>query len=290
MAGMHDIKPVPPISPDSRLLKERNIGVKMGVRPDIKLKAMKETESIMSKTKNASQTLKKQICESYNNSVKENEAERQRQITQWVKKTKNSPYRLDQNEVDVLALQRGRERAKRQKYFKDRKETVRKMTGEPNMDFYTDRLKKSLTTEQLLAMEHLKLLKTLNTLKSEQNKLTDLVHKDCEITEKKFAAIALRRSAQRMMERSGIQSAPSSWDAFGISKTPSRAGTWKKIDNTVYSADGRWNESGQFVVAQSEKDKVGLMSAKYARMTGDAAPEVMSRRRKTEIYKMQMST
>ena len=32
--------------------------------------AMKETESIMSKTKNASQTLKKQICESYNNSVK----------------------------------------------------------------------------------------------------------------------------------------------------------------------------------------------------------------------------
>ena len=38
MAGMHDIKPVPPISPDSRLLKERNIGVKMGVRPDIKLK------------------------------------------------------------------------------------------------------------------------------------------------------------------------------------------------------------------------------------------------------------
>lgn len=218
----------------------------------------------------------------------------------WVKKTENSPYRLDQNEVDLIALQRNRERTKTKKFYKDRKKLVKSMDGTPNMEFYTDELKKSLTVEETLAMEHLRLLKTINKLKYEQNKLTELVHHDCDETETKFARIALYRSQRKAMERSGSLASldggslgESFYGGGGLSKSNSsilnrsRSRGYKKIDNTVYSADGRWNESGQFVVARSEKDKVGLMSAKYARASGDTAP-TLAQRRTTEIFQAEV--
>lgn len=188
------------------------------------------------------------------------------------------------------------------------------MTGEPDMEFYTETLKNSLTTEQLLAMEHLTLLKTLNKLKEEQDQLTELLHHDCDETELKFAHIAMKRSLDRARARTASidnslattsmgglnnssllsdadRSNSFSWGNLSAPKVdPSRARQWKKIDSRVYSADGRWNESGQFVPARKPEDKVGLMSDKYARMTGDSAPEVLTRRRKTEIFKMEMNS
>jgi hypothetical protein len=230
---------------------------------------------------------------------------RESRLGDWVKRTANSPYRLDQNEVDLIAVQRNRERKKRQKFYKDRKNLVRNMDGTPNMEFYTEDLKKSLSVEETLAMEHLRLLKTINKLKYEQNKLTELVHHDCDETETKFARIALYRSQKKALERSGSSlagSANGSLDggmgglsaglpglgSSGLIKVnPDRSRGYKKIDNTVYSADGRWNESGQFVVARSDSDKVGLMSAKYAKATGDTAP-VLVARRKTEVFQAEI--
>jgi hypothetical protein len=203
---------------------------------------------------------------------------------------------LDQNEVDVLALERGRERKKRTQYFKDRKKLVRSMDGQPNLDFFTDKMKSSLTTEESLAMEHFVLLKTLNKLKEEQNTLTKLVHKDSDDIEVKFARIGIKRAADRARMRtagsslSSKASFDSSWGNLSAPKDGSRTRNWKRLDTTVYSADGRWNESGLFVVARTDKEKVGLMSSKYARVTGDAAPEVLTRRRKTEVFKMEMSS
>lgn len=252
-----------------------------------------------------------------------NQQEREKQIHSWIQKTKNCPYRLDQNEVDILALDRGRERNKQKKYYRDRKKLVQSMTGEPNMEFYTETLKNSLTTEQLLAMEHLTLLKTLNKLKDEQDQLTELLYHDCDETELKFAHIAMKRSLDRARARTasidhslasslgggvgsqqpsltggwlslgsneGDRNSSLSWGNISAPKIePSRARQWKKMDSRVYSADGKWNESGQFVPARRPEDKVGLMSDKYARMTGDSAPEVLTRRRKTDIFKMEMN-
>lgn len=219
---------------------------------------------------------------------------REGRLDEWVQRTKNSPYRLDQNEVDLIAMQRCRERNKRKEFYRERKKLVKGMNGEPNMEFYTPQLEKSLSTEEKLAVEHLKLLKTINKLKYEQNKLTDLVHHDCDETERKFARIALHRSQMKALQRSGsslgelnrAESLGLSGDLAALGGSRPRGG-YKKIDNTVYSADGRWNESGQFVVAQSEKDKVGLMSAKYAKATGDTAP-ILVARRKTEIFQAEV--
>ena len=202
----------------------------------------------------------------------------------------NSPYRLDQNEVDIIAMQRCRERTKRQKFYKDRKMLLQSMDGKPNMEFYTDRVKAVLSVEEQLAMKHLTLLKTINKLKYEQNKLTELVEYDCDDTERKFARIAMARAQRKALERSGNTLSPSEtfMNSLGSATTTlSRARSYKKFDPTVYSAEGRWNESGQFVAARTERDKIGLVSAKYAKATGDNAP-ILAVRRKTEVFKMEM--
>jgi hypothetical protein len=216
----------------------------------------------------------------------------------------------------MQAMERGKERKQRKKKSRQRQKLLASMTGEPNMEFYSETLKSSLTTEQLLAMEHLTLLKTMNKLKEEQDHLTEMLHHDCEETEMKFAHIAMRRSYDRARARtastdhfsmnSSSSFAPLSaggelgsredrsnslaWGNLSVPKVDaSRARQWKKMDNTVYAADGKWNESGQFVPARKPEDKLGLMSSKYARITGDSAPEILTRRRKTDIFKMEMA-
>lgn len=212
----------------------------------------------------------------------------------------------------MRAMERGKERNQRKKKSRQRQKLLASMTGEPNMEFYSDTLKNSLTTEQLLAMEHLTLLKTMNKLKEEQDHLTEMLHHDCEETELKFAHIAMKRSYDRAKARTAsvdLQSMNSSsfapmsaggelssanslaWGRLSAPKVEaSRARQWKKMDNTVYAADGKWNESGQFVPARKPEDKLGLMSSKYARITGDSAPEILTRRRKTDIFKMEMTS
>lgn len=253
-----------------------------------------------------------------------NQIERERQVNAWIQKTKNCPYRLDQNEVDMQAMERGYERNKKKKFLKERKKMLKSMTGEPNMEFYTENLKNSLTTEQILAMEHLTLLKKLTKLKTEENTLVKYLHKDCDDVELKFAHIAMKRSFERARARtadsvgpqsfndlsnnnhplnnsSSLNSNPSnpnqqlsplmmSWGNLSAPKVDaSRARQWKKMDMTIYSADGKWNESGQFVPVRKESDRLGLMSSHYARVTGDTAPEVLTRRRKTDILKLEVS-
>jgi hypothetical protein len=225
----------------------------------------------------------------------------------------------------MQARERGADRNKIKKHSKQRKKFLQSLTGEPDMKFYSESLKSSLTTEQLLAMEHLKLLKTLNKLKEEEESLTRILHQDCDNTELKFAPIAMRRSQERALSRARTASfdqssspGPSSLDFEGSGGWPqsdgeirstesrnnslswgplssskidtSRSRQWKRMDMTVYAADGKWNESGQFVPARKPEDKLGLMSAKYARITGDAAPEILTRRRKTDIFKMEMTS
>jgi hypothetical protein len=244
------------------------------------------------------------------NRLKVNQQQREKQVNAWIQKTKNCPYRLDQNEVDMQAMERGKERKQRKKKSRQRQKLLESMTGQPNMEFYSETLKNSLTTEQLLAMEHLTLLKTMNKLKEEQDHLTEMLHHDCDETEMKFAHIAMRRSYDRARARTASidllslnsSSSPGSlsredhrsnslaWTTLSVPKSDvSRSRQWKKMDNTVYAADGKWNESGQFVPARKPEDKLGLMSSKYARITGDSAPEILTRRRKTDIFKMEMT-
>lgn len=143
------------------------------------------------------------------------------------------------------------------------------------MDFYTDKLRQSLSTQEQLAMEHFRLLEQLKVVKGEQETLEDLLHQDCDQIEMKFAHVALQLAAKRQQQRmrkssSTTNTVESNWSLVSQPKiSKDRAREIKEKDMRLYQAEGRWNESGQFVAVRTEQDKVGLMSAEFALATGN---------------------
>ena len=157
------------------------------------------------------------------------------------------------------------------------------------MDFYTDHLKQTLGTQEKLAMDHFRLLEQLKVVKDEQATLEELLHQDCEEIEMKFATIALQLAAKRQMSRmsSSLSTSPdmtnsaSSWNMVSQPKiSKDRAREIKEQDTRLYQAEGRWNESGQFVAVRTEQDKVGLMSTEFALVTGNKSSKNLAAKKK----------
>lgn len=206
-------------------------------------------------------------------------------------KTKDSPYRYDQNEVDLRNAESLYEKKKIRDDRKKRLKKVQAMTGEPFMDFYTDKLKETLGVQEKLAMDHFRLLEQLKVVKEEQATLEDLLHQDCEKIEMSFAAVALQLATKRQMSRMnssvdssgppGLAHSASAWNLVSQPKiSKDRAREIKEQDNRLYQAEGRWTESGEFVPVRSEKDKVGLMSAEFALVTGNKSSKNLAAKKK----------
>lgn len=268
---------LPPISPDSRLLLSKNTNVKGRVPEEIRKKTARQTASINEKQKTASLEIKDKLFNSFNKRMEEGVEERDRLVHHWRMKTKDSPYRYDQNEIDLRNAESLYEKKKLRDARKKRLKRVKAMTGQPFMDFYTDKLKESLGTQEKLAMDHFRLLEQLKVVKEEQETLEELLYQDCDRIELKFASVALKLAAKRQEERMMMTNSTttagtgaSNWSLVSQPKiSKERAREIKEQDVRLYQADGRWNESGQFVAVKSEQDKVGLMSAEFALVTGN---------------------
>jgi hypothetical protein len=220
--------------------------------------------------------------------LQENVQEKERLVHYWRMKTKDSPYRYDQNEIDLRNAESLFEKKKSRESRKKRLKKVNAMTGEPFMDFYTDKLKRSLSTQEKLAMDHFKLLEQLKVVKDEQAILEDLLYQDCDRIEMKFAAVAMQLAAKRQQERMmnttsscSAATGASNWSMISQPKiSKERAREIKEKDDRLYQAEGRWNESGQFVPVRSEQDKVGLMSAEFALVTGNKSSQNLAAKKK----------
>ena len=205
-------------------------------------------------------------------------------------KTKDSPYRYDQNEIDLRNSESLHDRKRARENRKKRLKKVQAMTGEPFMDFYTEKLKNTLGVQERLAMDHFRLLEQLKVVKDEQSTLEDLLHQDCEKIEMSFATVAMQLAAKRQMSRMnsttsfGPPAASSSGGAWSMISQPKiskdRAREIKEQDNRLYQAEGRWTESGEFVPIKNEQDKVGLMSAEFALVTGNKASKNLAAKKK----------
>jgi hypothetical protein len=201
-------------------------------------------------------------------------------------KTKDSPYRYDQNEIDLRNAESLHDKKKTRDTRKKRLKKVQAMTGQPFMDFYTDKLKQSLSTQEQLAMDHFRLLEQLKVVKEEQATLQDLLHDDCERIETQFAAVAMTLATKRMEERMRTSSCDTgtsvaSWSLISQPKiSKERAREIKEKDDRLYQAEGRWNESGEFVAVRTEQDRVGLMSAQFALATGNKSSRNLAAKKK----------
>lgn len=280
---------LPPISPESRLLWDRNTNVKGRASEEIRAKTAKQTERLRDTTKKASLEIKDKLFNQLNKRLEDIHLERERQNHYWRMKTKDSPYRYDQNEVDLRNAEAMRDKKREQSSRAARFRKMAAMTGEPCMDFYTEQLRASLGTQERLAMEHFRQLEQLKVVRQEHAALTHMLHESCDEAEMKFAAVALqlatRRQQQRMGNSANDHSAESvssnSWSSISHPKfSAERAREIKEQDLRIYQADGRWNESGQFVPVRTEQDRVGLMSAEFALITGNKASKNLAQKHK----------
>lgn len=136
-------------------------------------------------------------------------------------------------------------------------------------------------------MEHFRLMEQLKVVKEEQATLEEFLHNDCDQIEMDFAAIALQLAAKRQMQRmsrgsdGSLLSRENSWNLVSKPKiSKERAKEIKEQDMRLYQAEGRWNESGQFVAVKNEQDKVGLMSAEFALATGNKSSKNLALKQK----------
>ena len=138
------------------------------------------------------------------------------------------------------------------------------MSGVPDLDVHVEKLYERVSDREKLALDHMNLRKVRNTIQKEHKTLVNMVEQDCDDTERMFAVIALQRAANRESERTGKIMSLKNIRAPKVGRDEARQ--LREVDHRVYSAAGRWNESGQFVPVRTEADKVGLVSAKYAQL------------------------
>lgn len=280
---------LPPISPDSRLLQPKNTSVKGRVCEEIRARTTERTKRLQAKTKTECLDIKEKVFNQFAKRMEDSNVERRRLNHYWRMKTKDSPYRYDQNEVDLRNAEALYDKKKVRDARSRRLKRVAAMSGEPFFNFYTDKLKETLGTEEKLAMEHFRLLEQLKVVKDEQATLEDFLHRDCEDIEMKFATIALQLATRRHTERSLTSTSNSQTDSLQAADwtlvsqpriSKERAREIKETDIRLYDAGGRWNESGQFVPVKCEQDKVGLMSSDFALVTGHKASRNLAAKKK----------
>jgi vacuolar-type H+-ATPase subunit I/STV1 len=213
----------------------------------------------------------------------------------WRLKTANSPYRLDQVEVDMQIRDRTLEILRDRKERKQRKNLVKKMNGEADLCFMNEKFISKLDQEEKLAIKHFAMLKQLDTVQKEKKKLEKLVLTECDKIETRFVKIALLRAQKRSKEHhinssnnndTESDSVSSIWGTLRQPKIkPNDAKILKSIDNRVYNAEGYYNASGEFIPAVRDRDKVGLMPATYAQIAvGRISPVLKKRLSKIEKF------
>lgn len=180
----------------------------------------------------------------------------------WREKTKDSPLRLDQNMVHKTLMEAFKEEGRLQSKRKKQRESLKAMTGKPVFDICSDEyIAKVQDPDTKLALIRRKQIVEYNIVKREQKKLGAMIEDTLEEVEKRFPKIAL----QRAFGESSFDNVAMSMMAQGsISKQKINAIEARRLnaeDNRVYSAAGRYDEFGRFILVEELKTKAGMLAA-----------------------------
>lgn len=210
---------------------------------------------------------------------------RNSQINEWRAKTAHSPYRLDQNEVHRLHFEGffANEKEKKNRHMLNTK--MKSLTGLPKNDICPrDLAKKIKNPSDRLAMEYRATkLQNIATQK-DIDVLNDVIDHECDAIIRRFPQIGMRMafgpsvSSQPSLisEENSSQLTSDSFLSDSIrnatlGKRRYDAETvrqMKEKDSRIYSADGRYDEFGNFITTENLKTTTGMLSAKYAQVSG----------------------
>lgn len=219
----------------------------------------------------------------------------------WRVKTAHSPFRLDLNEIERTRVLEKRREDKDRKTREDRIACVASMTGVPEPDICPRKdIRKVSDPMVKLALEHRAIVLDINALKYEERKIAKIIDDECSDIERLFPKVAMMRAFSRS-QTPGTPSSPSShspsvqqWNSVDSNSVGSGSGSvlddfmrlsttkqrikgdkvkeMKEADMRVYSAAGKYNESGQFILKENMKQQTTVMSAKYASAGGSRGP------------------
>ena len=189
------------------------------------------------------------------------------QHERWRLKTANSPLRLDQNEIHRQLSDKWKEHFKSQKYLENQRKLLKKMIGKPEFDICSDEYLDSIEDpEKRLAMQRRKLLIELKTVKKEERQLVNMIENSIEIAKTALPKVALQMVYGQDIDGNSLSS--SSLSKPKVSKE--QAILIKNQDLRVYSAAGRYDEFGRFILANDLKTKAGMLGSEYAQAAGNA--------------------
>jgi hypothetical protein len=208
---------------------------------------------------------RKTIRKEHNELLAVYEENKKAQLGRWRLRTANSPLRLDQNEIHRHLMDDWKQHFRREKKHKEIKAELRKMTGKPEFDICSDKYLRSIDDpEKKLAMERRRLLLEANAVKQEKRILTQMVESSISDCERMFPKVAMQIAHGHATSGMSIQSHLVSKQKVSAEE----AARLKQEDQRVYSAAGRYDEFGRFILTDSLKTKAGMVSAEYAQASG----------------------
>jgi len=193
------------------------------------------------------------------------EENKKAQLDRWRLRTANSPLRLDQNEIHRHLMDDWKHHFRAEKKHKHIKTALKKMTGKPEFDICSENYIRSIDDpEKRLAMERRKLLLELGTIKKESGILQGMVESSIGDCERLFPQVAMQIAHGHSTTGMSINSSLVSKQKVSAED----AARMQTEDNRVYSAAGRYDEFGRFILTDSLKTKAGMVSAEYALASG----------------------
>lgn len=212
-----------------------------------------------------------------------------KQEEEWRLKTATSPFRLDLNEVARVQDKLLKETETERKRVSVRNEQLRAMTGRVEFEdgvgdrkcFLQAPSSSGLARNCLLQRAHQKDLKVLH---DERSMLEHVIANEIEQVERQIPRVALMRahgtlSAEEISSNSLIRKQKISGE---------KAREIMETDMRVYSAAGRYNTVGEFVLKENLNRSV--MTAKYAQAGGKKGPITNMRRYESFISKSSSSS
>lgn len=217
---------------------------------------------------------------------------RKRQTNEWRVKTASSPYRLDLNEIERLRSNEARDVEKVRIRQRMRSSRIRNMNGVPEYNVCSKEvIKKIESPMSQLALEQYSLQLEDEIARKEEASIAECIGGEIEDIERRFPKIAMMRAfglhhggnssssaslangsmASSLGSLQSLLSGPNS--LIGKQRiSAEKARELKQIDQRVYSGAGRYDEWGNFVLAENMKQKSVIVSAEYAQVSGNKGP------------------
>ena len=229
----------------------------------VKLDSLRKKEEV----KAHNQLFRQNVQKDHERLLSKYEQSAKLQRERWRLKTANSPLRLDQNEIHRQLSDRWKEYFRSQKHLTKQRETLRSMIGKPEFDICSDEFLKSIDDpEKRLAMERRKLLIELKTVKKEELQLSSMIEDSIELAKCALPKVALQLVYGADLEGNS-QLSSSSLHKQKVSKE--QAALIKQQDLRIYSAAGRYDEFGRFILTNDLKTKAGMLGSEFAQAAGN---------------------